>query len=136
MHTHTHKDNILKQLSVRFPSIAFAVSREIDYDFQWDGEGDAPENMSAYIVAVSASAVLRGEVVTCETYLGGCYYEADEPIGDIHGYFLQQAKESVSQLAKMARCGAPPIHAEALDASKWIDGEMGRRYYENMAEKA
>ena len=128
--------DLLKQLSARFPSIAFSASRQIDDYYRWDGDGDAPEDMSAYDVTVSASAVICGNLTTCETHVGGSYYEDNEPIGDIHGYLPQMAEESVSQLADKAKDCAPFIRAEALSASKWLKGEIRRRYDEQMQSKA
>lgn len=78
----------------------FSVSRELDPNFVWDGDGPDPqeEGFNPYDVTVACRTVINGEQVEGESYLGGCYFQPDEPIGEIHGYLTQMVEEALDDL--------------------------------------
>lgn len=102
----------LRQVS---PSIAFSVTREVDYSYEWDGNGPDPieEGLAPYDVTVSAAVIIHGEVVTGEEYLGGCYYGPDEPCGDVNGYLHQMLVGALDDLRSIV--GDIPAIADARE---------------------
>lgn len=88
------------QLTALAPSIAFNVSRTLDANYRWDGDGEDPtENgFNAYDIDVTARAIVRGQIVKGSAHLGGSYFREDEPTGDIHGYLLQMLDEAMAEL--------------------------------------
>lgn len=91
---------IAARLAILAPCIAFSVSREIDENYRWDGDGPDPrENgFDAYDVTVTARTIVDGQIVEGENCLGGSYFQDDEPTGKIHGYLLQMLAEAVCDL--------------------------------------
>lgn len=89
----------LKRLA---PSVIFSVSAEIDPCYRWDGDGPDPvENgFDAYDITVKALTIDCGTIREGEAYLGGSYFEPDEPTGEIHGYLLQMLEEAAEELQK------------------------------------
>ncbi len=90
------------------PSIAFSVSRQIDHSFRWDGDGPDPANdgFNPYDVTIRARAIVRGQVLEGNGYLGASYFKPDEPTGDVHGYLLQMLDEAARELQhEMRRWG-------------------------------
>ena len=99
---------IAARLAVLAPSISFSVSREIDENYRWDGDGEDPtENgFDAYTITVTARAIVDGQIVEGDSSLGGSYFQDDEPTGEIHGYLLQMLAEAVCELRdSLARLG-------------------------------
>lgn len=86
------------------PSIAITTSREEDLSFRWDGDGPDPRQRGfrPYDVTVSVQAIIGGELVSAEAYLGGSYYRPNEPLRDIHGYLPQMIEEAVTELQTLA----------------------------------
>ena len=90
-------DKLLAELRELAPSIVFSVSREIDNSYRWDGDGQDPakDGFDAYDVTVTASAIVKGELIEGNDYLGGSYFLSDEPTGMIHGYLPQMLAEAL-----------------------------------------
>jgi hypothetical protein len=59
----------LKQVA---PNIAFVITKEYDQYYIWDGYGDDPINdgFEPYNVTVSTMAIINGELIKGESYLG------------------------------------------------------------------
>ena len=104
---------IAARLATFAPSISFSVSREIDENYRWDGDGEDPaENgFDAYTITVTARAIIDGQIVEGENSLGGSYFQDDEPTGEIHGYLLQMLAEAAKDLC------------DTLSRRGWYSGE-------------
>lgn len=80
--------------------IAITVSREVDRDYQWDGDGLDPREsgMEPYTVVVTAYHIENGMLQTGESILSGCYYMPEDTIGDVDGYLPQLIDDAVDNL--------------------------------------
>lgn len=112
------------------PHIAFSVTKEHDDSYVWDGDGPDPkdydEPMDAYDVTFTAIAIIQGKTVEGNSYLGGSYFKHGEPIGDCHGYLLQNLEEAVSDLSTQTT--DPMILSESEAAQHWLKQERQKQY--------
>jgi hypothetical protein len=92
---------LIERLRVERPDVAIVVSRTIDMNFQWDGDGPDPaeDGLEPYDVEVAAITIRRGVVYEGTDHLGGSYFAHDEPIGEVHGYLKQMVLEALEELA-------------------------------------
>lgn len=131
----TSPRDLLEQLKAVAPLVHFSVTREIDRNFEWDGDGPDPEleGFYAYDVTVTARTIARGVMFEGHDYLGGSYFKHDEPCGDIHGYLPQMLLEAVESLRGQLN-STDELWEQLRKASARINAEMQRRYREQ--EKA
>jgi len=94
---------ICERLKRIAPNVVFQSSRDPDQTFRWDGDSPDPseEGYLPYDVTVTARAIVRGELIEGNAYLGGSYYKPDEPIGSIHGYLPQMLQEAAAELLRI-----------------------------------
>ncbi len=94
------KQDCIEALRLSRPDIAITVTRELDFNFRWDGDGPDPEDegFDAYDVDVKAYAIRNGTMYEGSASLGGSYFLPDEPTADIHGYLPQMVEEAVEEL--------------------------------------
>lgn len=121
------------------PAIAFSVSREIDENFQWDGDGPDPIEEGFYPcdVTVSARAVVNGENFKGCAYLGGSYFKHGESCGEVGGYLPQMLEEAAQDLEKQcAAVGAVDTVIQAQNASNFLCRLMRDRYDDQRAVMA
>jgi hypothetical protein len=121
-------EQIFDELKTRAPSICFAISREEDSYFSWDGDGPDPrdDGYTPYNVDVEARAIENGEVRTGRNSLGGSYYKPEEPLGDVHGYLPQMLEEAAEELCGQLSDASLRVQARAAQA--FLNEEMQRRY--------
>ena len=132
---------IAARLAVLAPSIAFSVSREIDENYRWDGDGEDPRDagFDAYDVTVTARVIVDGQIVEGENHLGGSYFLPDEPTGEIHGYLLQMLAEAAQDLCDtLSRLGEYRGQKleQLADARGHLRDAMRAAYDAQMAGKA
>lgn len=96
---------LLGQLQSLAPSIAITQERSVDRNFRWDGDGPDPRGQGfwPYDVTVKASVILKGQIITRESTLGGSYDKPGNFCPDVHGYFVQMAEEATEALSDIAR---------------------------------
>ncbi len=96
----TRGQDLIQKLKADRPDIAITLSRSMDDNFRWDGDGPDPneEGYYAYDVDVTAIAIRNGVVLEGRASLGGSYFQPDEPIGEVHGYLPQMVEEAVEEL--------------------------------------
>ena len=131
---------IAARLATLAPSISFSVSREIDENYRWDGDGEDPaENgFDAYNVTVTARAIVDGQIVEGENSLGGSYFQDDEPTGEIHGYLLQMLEEATQDLCdSLSRAGGYGGQRlnQLADVRAYLSNAMRAAYDAQMAGK-
>jgi hypothetical protein len=109
----------IARLRKQFPNLAIEVTREADVNFIWDGEGPDPaeEGYLPYDVKVAARVIHAGRIVEGVQYLGGSYFEYDEPTGEIHGYLPQMIDEALDKLRKELRGYVEPKEDREREAS-------------------
>lgn len=114
------------------PSIEFLTSKEVDHSYEWDGDGPDPIDDGQYPhdLTFTARTIVNGEMVEGESFLGGSYYEICEPVGDAHGYLLQQLKEAAQELITELRKtnGTSWLVNQLYCAIDWINAESRRQY--------
>jgi hypothetical protein len=129
-------NDLLAVLRSAAPNVAFSVTAEYDPNFRWDGDGPDPEDegFEAHDVTVAAKAIVAGEELEGEAYLGGHYLKDGEPLGDLGGYLPQMLEEAARELAGQLEMPRDTVLAGQLaDAIALIKGEMRARYDEQMA---
>lgn len=110
--------------------------------------GTAPirpeKGLEAYDVDVKATAIVNGEMVEGCASLGGSYFQADEPIGDVHGYLPQMLKEAAEELVKLTQASGIesdnhpaklPVWIEAHRAAGYMAAVLKSRYEEQQQER-
>lgn len=127
------KTNALKAfyaaLKLAAPSINISASKEIDHSFRWDGDGPDPvtEGLYPHDVTVTARAIVGGEMVEGNAYLGGCYYESDaKGVDDIQGYLNQMVDEALCVLDGLQ--GLPHLFDEIKAAKAFLKTEREAGY--------
>lgn len=134
----TSPRDLLEQLKAVAPSVVFSVTRELDQNFQWDGDGPDPEleGFYAHDVTVTARAVAHGVLFEGHDYLGGSYFKHNEPCGDVHGYLPQMlsaaAEKLETQLGERGLLNAE-LATQLHNAVAMIQAESRQRYDEQMA---
>ena len=105
----------MEKLKEIAPLVAVTTSRKRDEYYQWDGDGPDPseDGYEVYDVTVEACAIVKGERAYGHHYLGGSYYQDDEPLGEIHGYLPQMVEEALVDLAKLTGSN-PHLHGQVL----------------------
>ncbi len=126
---------MLQKLKELCPSIVFSISREIDEDEIWDGDGPDPkeDGYEPYCIDVEAVAIIDGDFVEGVAYLCSSYYQDDEPIGDAHGYLPQLLKDAVIDLNKqLLGKGSEQMEAatQCEVAEVYLKSVMQERYKE------
>lgn len=131
----TNSPEYVDKLKEIAPSVAIVISREPDPSCRWDGDGPDPEESgySAYDVDVDARIIMKGELVARTASLGSCYYQPDEPIGDVYGYLPQMLEEVLTAL----RILTIPLSVVAeIDAAvAYLQRTMQETYEVQRAEK-
>jgi hypothetical protein len=127
----------MKRLRYIAPSIALSVSREIDEDEEWDGDGPDPqeEGYLPYCIEVTASTVIGGYLKEGFASLCSSYYQPDEPIGEAHGYLPQMVDEALSRLELPIR-EQPHLRAEVKKARDYMKRLMRKLYDDQRKEFA
>jgi hypothetical protein len=118
------------------PSIAIAVSYELDRYFQWDGDGPDPseEGYNPYDVTVKASTIANGEELHGEAHLGGTYEKSvSEADPEINGYLNQMVDEALDELAKQPV--SKNIIVQIKKAQTCLQREREHSYRKQMAGK-
>ena len=94
------KQECIETLRASRPDVAITVSRAIDTNFRWDGDGPDPylDGYDPYDVTVRASTIQAGELIEGESTLGGSYFKRDEPFNELHGYLPQMVEEAVEEM--------------------------------------
>jgi hypothetical protein len=124
---------MLDKLKEIAPNVAFSISREYDPDFQWDGDGPDPqdEGYEPQNVTVTANAIVNGELIEGNAYLGGSYDLPDAPCPNVHGYLPQMIEEALTDLeAALDARGNSNSVFRAFWHLDWIKAEMTRLYNE------
>lgn len=109
----------------------FSVSRTVDENYRWDGDGPDPveEGFDPCDVDVSAKCIIGGQEIEANTYLGGSYFKQDEPCDDVHGYLPQMLEESTEELIHHPKVEVgSPLHMQLLRALEFLRKEMDDRY--------
>ena len=96
------KQDCIEALRLTRPDVAITVTRELDPNFEWDGDGPDPteDGFDAYDVDVVACTIRNGELIEGRSSLGGSYFLPDEPLADVHGYLPQMVDEAVEEMDK------------------------------------
>jgi hypothetical protein len=116
----------------------FSASRSRDNDFRWDGDGPDPEDegLYPYDVTISAKAIVFGQVVEGEAFIGGHYMEEDEEIGNIGGYLPQLLEDAAQELKTLLipLVGEKDVWIGLIDnVIACLKSEMRLRYQEQRA---
>lgn len=90
----------INALKLTRPDVCIKVSRTIDRNFRWDGDGRDPveRGMDAYDIDVTAMTIRNGKIVEGHASLGGTYMYPQDKIGEISGYLPQMVDEAVEEL--------------------------------------
>jgi hypothetical protein len=142
-------DQLFAELKKLAPSVIFSTSKSHDGDEVWDGDPDcdpAGEGMEAFNIDTTARTILGGEEIEEAAYLGGCWMDYDEPIGDMHGYLPQKLEEAAEGLRDQL-AAKQVVSRHLLDRQSVTIGELDRvleflkaemrvRYDEQMAGKS
>lgn len=125
---HMTADEIYAKLREIAPSIAFSASREHDHDEIWDGDGPDPaeDGYTPYVVEVNANVIINGEFIESAAYLGGSYYQYDEPLDDVHGYLPQMLEEAATELYDEINIG--DLKVQLSGVITFLKNEMRERY--------
>lgn len=125
------KIDLLSDLKVIAPGIAFSVSRKHDEHYVWDESGRDPRGRGflPYVIVVKARSIIHGELLEGSASICGSYYKPEEPIGDIHGYLPQMLMEAAEILDSQicARFGVHPAREEALAAVQFLRAWMEKQ---------
>lgn len=127
------KTNALKAfysaLKIAAPSIVISATKEIDNSFRWDGDGPDPVTQGLYPhdVTVTARAIVNGEIIEGNAYLGGSYFESDaKGVGDVHGYLNQMVDEALCVLDGLQ--GVPHLFDEIRVAQAFLKQDREASY--------
>jgi hypothetical protein len=126
-------DKLFEALRRIAPNVRFSVHAEQDPSFEWDGDGPDPieRGLYPYDVIFACSVIVDGDIKDTESYLGGSYYEPDEPIGDAHGYLLDKLLEAAKELMNELEMGTL-LRAQLSDAVTFLEKESRREYEEQV----
>jgi len=116
-------EDVLAELKKIIPGVAISTAWDEDPNFRWDGDGPDPaeEGFVAYDVTVTARAIVAGEIVEGNDYLGGSYSKPGEHDPDVHGYFLQMLDQALWELSSATREDPIP---RIEDARKYVKAAM------------
>lgn len=135
------KTKLQKHLATLAPSVSIVTLWEHDPDARFDEltapgcafENENPDAWNPWQSEIRAAAIVNGETVTGEEYLGGTWEKVgDNPAEsnpDISGYELQMTQEALCSLAAGIE-PTYPVQSEISRALDWLGAEAGRRYDE------
>lgn len=126
MHTITVSD-LFAKLAAIAPSIAFSVTKEFDPHERWDGDGPDPrdEGFDPYDITVTARAIVAGQLIEGDAYMGGHWMKPEQETGSLGGYLLQMLDEAVTNLWEGRQRGS-------MSAAQVYEIDMAHAYLRNL----
>jgi hypothetical protein len=113
------------------PSFVYDVQWDRDENAEWDGDPEADprdQGFMAYDVEFTLSYILRGQMITERTYLGGVWEDPDKIDPDVAGYLPQKLLEVTEEALDHKLEISDALKAELEEARKYLKEVLRIRY--------